>query len=182
MRPAVQQVLDAISDAPAWVRNGRHDMVAMNRLGRALYDPVLAGPRRPANTTWFVYLDPAAREFFVDWDRIANDSAAMLRLEAGRNPHDRALIELVGELSTRSEVFRRRWASHDVQYHRSGQMRLRHPVVGQLDLNFESMELPSEPGLTLNVYTAAADTPTADALKMLASWAATQDFAQPTSP
>ncbi|MEV4314869.1 helix-turn-helix transcriptional regulator [Actinocrispum sp. NPDC049592] len=179
VRPAVQQVLDAISDAPAWVRNGRHDIVAMNRLGRALYAPVLADPRRPANTTRFVYLDPAAREFFVDWDRIANDAAAMLRLEAGRNPHDRALIELVGELSTRSEVFRRRWASHDVQYHRSGQKRLRHPVVGQLDLNFESMELPSEPGLTLNVYTAAAGTPTADALKMLASWAATQDFAQP---
>jgi transcriptional regulator with XRE-family HTH domain len=181
VRPAVQQVLDAISDAPAWVRNGRHDIVAMNRLGRALYAPVLADPRRPANTTRFVYLDPAAVEFFVDWDRIANDGAAMLRLEAGRNPHDRKLIELVGELSTRSEVFRKRWASHDVQYHRSGQKRLRHPVVGQLDLNFESMELPSEPGLTLNIYTAAPDSPTADGLKMLASWAATQELAQPRS-
>lgn len=176
VRPAVQQVLDAISDAPAWVRNGRHDIVAMNRLGRALYAPVLADPRRPANTTRFIYLDPAAREFFVDWDRIANDAAAMLRLEAGRDPHDCKLIELVGELSTRSDVFRRRWASHDVQYHRSGRKRLRHPVVGQLDLNFESMELPSEPGLTLNVYTAAEGTPTADGLKMLASWAATQEL------
>jgi transcriptional regulator with XRE-family HTH domain len=176
VRPAVQQVLDAFSDAPAWVRNGRHDIVAMNRLGRALYAPVLADPRRPANTTRFVYLDPAAPEFFVDWERIAGDAAAMLRLEAGRNPLDPALIELVGELSTRSEIFRRRWASHDVQFHRSGRKRLRHPVVGQLDLNYESMELPSEPGLTLNVYTAAADTPTADALKMLASWAATQEL------
>ncbi|MGM1065113.1 helix-turn-helix transcriptional regulator [Saccharothrix sp. Mg75] len=175
VRPAVQQVLDAIRDAPAWVRNGRHDIVALNRLGRALYAPVLADPRRPANTARFLYLDPAAREFFVDWDRVANDAAAMLRLEAGRAPHDRALIELVGELSTRSEVFRRRWASHDVQYHRSGRKRLRHPVVGQLDLDFESMELPSEPGLTLNVYTAAPDTPTADGLTVLASWAATQD-------
>ncbi|MEV0623885.1 helix-turn-helix transcriptional regulator [Nonomuraea sp. NPDC050404] len=178
VRPAVQQVLDAIGDAPAWVRNGRHDIVAMNRLGRALYAPVLADPRRPANTTRFVYLDPAAREFFVDWDRVANDAAAMLRLEAGRDPHDRGLIELVGELSTRSEVFRQRWASHDVQYHRSGRKRLRHPVVGQLDLDYESMELPSEPGLTLNVYTAAHGTPTADALKLLASWAATQDLAE----
>ncbi|MFJ5986350.1 helix-turn-helix transcriptional regulator [Lentzea sp. NPDC092896] len=175
VRPVVQQVLDAITDAPAWVRNGRHDIVATNRLGRALYAPVLADPRRPANTTRFVYLDPAAREFFVDWDRVANDAAAMLRLEAGRNPHDRKLIELVGELSTRSDVFRSRWASHDVQYHRSGQKRLRHPVVGQLDLSFESMELPSEPGLTLNVYTAAAGTPAADGLRMLASWAATLD-------
>lgn len=179
VRPAIQQVLDAISDAPAWVRNGRHDIVAMNRLGRALYAPVLADPRRPANTARFVYLDPAAREFFVDWDKIANDAAAMLRLEAGRNPHDRKLIELVGELSTRSEIFRTRWASHDVQYHRSGQKRLRHPIVGQLDLNFEAMELPSEPGLTLNVYTAASGTPTADGLAMLASWAATQDITQP---
>jgi hypothetical protein len=178
VRPTVQQVLDAISDAPAWVRNGRHDIVAMNRLGRALYAPILADPRRPANTTRFVYLDPAAREFFVDWERIANDSAAMLRLEAGRNPHDPELIKLVGELSTQSEVFRKRWASHDVQFHRSGRKRLRHPVAGQLDLNFESMELPSEPGLTLNVYTAAADTPTADALKMLASWAATQELSE----
>lgn len=176
VRPAVQQVLDAISDAPAWVRNGRHDIVATNRLARALYSPVLDDPRRPANTTRFVYLDPAAREFFVDWDRIANDAAAMLRLEAGHNPHDQALIELVGELSTQSEIFRQRWASHDVQFHRSGQKRLRHPIVGQLDLNYESMELPSEPGLTLNVYTAAPDSPTADGLKMLASWAATQEL------
>ena len=175
VRPAIQQVLDAMTDAPAWVRNGRHDIVAMNQLGRALYSPVLADPRRPANTTRFVYLDPAAEEFFVDYDRIANDAAAMLRLEAGRNPHDKALIELVGELSTRSELFRKRWASHDVQFHRSGRKRLRHPVVGQLDLDFESMELSSAPGLQLNVYTAAAGTPTADALKVLASWAASQE-------
>ncbi|MFC3999301.1 helix-turn-helix transcriptional regulator [Nocardiopsis sediminis] len=174
VRPAVQQVLDAITDAPAWVRNGRHDIVAMNRLGRALYAPVLADPRRPANTTRFIYLDPAAHEFFVDWERVANDAAAMLRLEAGRDPHDQALVALVGELSTRSEVFRQRWASHDVQFHRSGQKRLRHPVVGRLDLFFESMDLPSEPGLTLNVYTAPPDSPGADGLTMLASWAATQ--------
>jgi hypothetical protein len=176
VRPVVQQVLDAMTDAPAWVRNGRHDIVAMNQLARALYSPVLAAPRRPANTTRFVFLYPEeAREFFVDYDRIASDAAAMLRLEAGRNPHDKALIELVGELSTRSEAFRQRWASHDVKFHRSGQKRLRHPVVGQLDLDFESMELSSAPGLQLNVYTAATGTPTADALKLLASWAASQD-------
>jgi transcriptional regulator with XRE-family HTH domain len=176
VRPQVQQLLDAMTDAPAWVRNGRHDIVAMNQLARALYSPVLADPRRPANTTRFVYLQPeAAQQFFVDHDRIANDAAAMLRLEAGRNPHDKALIELVGELSTRSELFRRRWASHDVKFHRSGQKRLRHPVVGQLDLDFEGMELASSPGLHLNVYTAAAGTPTADALRLLASWAASQE-------
>ena len=136
-----------MTEAPAWVRNGRHDIVAMNQLARALYSPVLADPRRPANTTRFVYLHPQeAEKFFVDYNKIANDAAAMLRLEAGRNPHDKALIELVGELSTRSELFRQRWAAHDVKFHRSGQKRLRHPVVGQLDLDFESMELSSEPG------------------------------------
>jgi transcriptional regulator with XRE-family HTH domain len=173
--PAIQQVLDAITEAPAWVRNGRHDIVAINQLGRALYSPVLADPRRPANTTRFVYLDPTAEQFFVDYDQIARDAAAMLRLEAGRNPHDQALIELVGELSTQSALFRQRWASQDVRYHRSGRKRLRHPVVGQLDLSFLACELPSEPGLQLNIYTAAAGTPTADGLKLLASWAASQD-------
>jgi transcriptional regulator with XRE-family HTH domain len=176
IRPAVRQVLDAMTDTPAWVGNGRLDVVATNQLGRALYSPVLADPRRPANMPRFVYLNPeAAEEFFVDYERIADDAAATLRLEAGRNPHDKALIELVGELSTRSERFRRRWASQDVKFHPSGSKRVRHPAVGQLDLDSESMQLSSAPGLQLYVYTAAAGTPTADALKLLASWAASQD-------
>jgi len=177
VRPALQQVLDAITDAPAWIRNGRHDVLAMNQLARALYSPVLqADPRRPANTTRFVYLNAeAAERFFVDYDQIARDAAAMLRLEAGRDPYDEDLIALVGELSTRSELFRQRWASQDVRFHRTGRKRLRHPVVGQLDLDFEALELPAEPGLQLNIYTAAAGTPTADALKLLASWAASQE-------
>jgi len=177
VRPVIQQVLDAMPDSPAWIRNGRHDILAMNQMARALYSPVLANPVRPANTTRFVYLDPAAPDFFVDYDRIAKDAAAMLRLEAGRHPNDKALIELIGELSTRSELFRQRWASQDVMFHRSGRKRLRHPVVGQLDLDYESLELASEPDLRLNVYTAAAGTPTTDGLKMLASWAASQENA-----
>ncbi|GAA1457052.1 helix-turn-helix transcriptional regulator [Williamsia maris] len=176
VRPVLQQVLDAVSDAPAWIRNGRHDILAMNDLARALYSPVLDDPRRPANTTRFIYLHPeAARDFFVDYDQITRDAAAMLRLEAGKNPHDKALIELVGELSTQSDLFRTHWASQDVRFHRSGRKRLNHPVVGHLDLDFEAMELPSEPGLQLNIYTAAAGTPTADAIAMLASWVASQE-------
>ena len=171
----IQQVLDAITDAPAWVRNARHDMLAANRLARALYTPVLADPRRPANNARFVYLDPAAREFFADWERAADDIAAMLRSEAGSNPHDKQLVELIGELSTRSEVFRARWAAHNVRFHRTGHKRLHHPVAGTLDLDFEAMEFPAHPGLTLLAYTAAAGTPTADSLKMLASWAATAE-------
>jgi transcriptional regulator with XRE-family HTH domain len=178
VRPAVLQVLNAMADAPAWVRNGRHDILAANTMGRALYAPVFADTRQPPNTTRFTYLNPAAREFWRDYDQVANDGAAMLRLEAGRNPHDAALIRLVGELSTQSELFRERWASRDVVYHRSGLKRLHHPVVGDLDLNYESMELPSEPGLVMNVYTAPAGSPTADALKLLASWAADQQSLQ----
>lgn len=176
VRPAVRQVLEAMADAPAWVRNGRHDILAANRMGRALYAPVFEDPRLPVNTTRFTYLNPAARVFWRDYDRIANDAAAMLRLEAGRSPHDEELTRLVGELSMQSEVFRQRWASHDVVFHRSGLKRIHHPVVGDLDLNFESMELPSEPGLVMNVYTAPAGSPSADALRVLASWAATQEF------
>jgi transcriptional regulator with XRE-family HTH domain len=112
VRPVFQQVLDAITEAPAWIRNARHDILATNPLARALYSPVLdsgvagATAKRAANTTRFIYLDPAAREFFIDYDRIATDAAAMLRLEAGRNPHDKDLITLVGELSTRCGTIR----------------------------------------------------------------------------
>jgi transcriptional regulator with XRE-family HTH domain len=173
----IQQILDAITDAPAWVRNARHDMLAANRLARALYAPVLADPRRPANNARFVYLDPAAREFFADWERAADDIAAMLRSEAGSNPHDKQLIELIGELSTRSQQFRTRWAAHNVRFHRSGHKRIHHPIAGVLDLDFEAMEFPAHPGLTLLAYTAAAGTPTADSLRMLASWAATAEQA-----
>ena len=172
---SVQQVLDAITDAPAWVRNARHDMLAANRMARALYAPLLAGPRRPANNARFIYLDPASRDFFTDWDRAADDIAAMLRSEAGRNPYDKKLVELIGELSTRSEDFRARWAAHNVRFHRTGHKKLHHPVVGALDLSFEAMELPSQPGLTLLVYTAPRHSTTADSLKVLASWAATAE-------
>jgi transcriptional regulator with XRE-family HTH domain len=171
----IQQILDAITDAPAWVRNARHDMLAANRLARALYAPVLADPRRPANNARFTYLDPAARDFFADWERAADDIAAMLRSEAGSNPHDKQLVELIGELSTRSEEFRIRWAANNVRFHRTGHKRLHHPVVGTLDLHYEAMEFPAHPGLTLLTYTAAAGTPTADSLKMLASWAVTAE-------
>ncbi|MFF2526147.1 helix-turn-helix transcriptional regulator [Streptomyces liangshanensis] len=184
VRSTLQQVLDAISDTPAWIGNGRYDVLATNQLARALFSPVpAAGSRRRTNMARFIYLHPeAARDFFVDYDRIAGDTAAKLRMEAGRDPHDEELIVLVGELSTRSELFRRRWASQDVRLHRSGRKRMRHPVVGRLDLDVESLELPAEPGLYLNVYTAAAGTPTADNVALLASWAATQETPAKETP
>jgi transcriptional regulator with XRE-family HTH domain len=172
VRPALQEVLDAITGAPALIRNGRLDVLAMNQLGRALYSPVLADPRRPANTARFVYLHPSEAEtFFVDYDQAARNAAAMLRMEVGRNPHDEELIALVGELSAGSELFRHQWASQDVRLKGHGSKRVNHPVVGLLDLNFESMDLPTESGLQLNVYTAPAGSPAADNLALLASCA-----------
>ena len=175
VRPALQEVLDAITTAPALIRNARHDVLAMNQLGRALYSPVLADPRRPVNTARFVYLHPdEAKAFFVDYDHVARNAAATLRMELGRTPHDEDLVALVDELSTASAVFRQQWASQDVRLHGHGSKRVDHPVVGRLDLNFESLDLPTDPGLQLNVYTVAAGGPAADGLALLASWAGRQ--------
>jgi len=174
VRPCLQRVLDAITDAPAWIRNGRADVLATNRLGRALYAPVLQDPVRPANTARFTFLNAGGPQFYRDWEATAKDMVAVLRAEAGRNPYDRGLSDLVGELSTRSGTFRTLWATHDVMVHRTGRKRLHHPVVGDLDLTYEAFDLPADPGLRMLVYTAEPATPTADALSMLASWAATQ--------
>jgi len=129
--------------------------------------------RSDANTVDPVGGGGAAPAFFTDWDRAADDIAAMLRSEAGRNPHDKKLIQLIGELSTRSETFRTRWAAHNVRFHRSGTKKLHHPVVGDLEIDFEAMEFPSDPGLTMIIYTAPPGSPTTDAFKLLASWSAT---------
>ena len=128
----------------------------------------------PPNSARFTFLNPKARVFFANWDRAADDMVAVLRSTAGKNPYDKDLTDLVGELSTRSEEFRTRWARHDVKYHRTGRKQLHHPIVGDLDLSFEALELTGEPGLRINVYTAEPGTPSDDALRVLASWAATQ--------
>ena len=175
-RPSVQRILDVMS-APAWVRNARHDLLAANRLGYALYSELLTDPISPPNNARYVFLNPRSRDFFVDWERAADDIVAMLRSEAGRNPYDKALSDLIGELSTRSETFRARWAAHDVRFHRTGRKQLHHPVVGDLVLSFEAMELPGE-DLTMLVYTAEPGSPSQQALDLLASWAATLDQEQ----
>jgi hypothetical protein len=164
-----------MTGAPARVRNARMDFLAANRLGYALYSELFTDPVRPANNARFVFLNPRSQDFYADWERAASDMVAMLRSEAGRNPFERALSDLVGELSTRSEIFRTRWAAHNVKFHRTGYTNLHHPVVGDLELTYEAMELPTDPGLTLLAYTAEPTTPSEDALKLLASWAATQD-------
>jgi hypothetical protein len=175
VRPSVQLLLDAMAEAPAFLRNGRLDVLAANALGRALYAPQLSGPRRPPNTAWFVFLDPRAPGYYREWERVASDCVAILRAEAGRNPYDRDLSDLVGELSTQSELFRTLWAAHDVGRHETGLKRFHHPVVGDVDLTFESMQLVADPGLTIFAYTAEPGSKSAEALRLLASWAATPD-------
>lgn len=175
---SVQAMLDAMTGAPAAVRNARMDMLALNALGRALYSPLFTGPSyvegRPANTARFTFLDPAARDYWVDWEKAANDTVGVLRGLAGRDPSDKDVHDLVGELSTRSEDFAARWARHDVHLHRGGTKQVNHPVVGRLDLMYDTLPVAQAPGLTMLVYTAQAGSPTADALQVLASWAATE--------
>jgi transcriptional regulator with XRE-family HTH domain len=175
VRPTVQRLLDAMIMAPAYVRNGRMDVLAANRLGRALFAPMFGSPAKPTNLARFIFLDPAAREFYQEWDQLASDTVALLRAEAGRNPTDRGLSDLIGELSTRSDVFRVRWAHHNVRQHRSGIKHFHHPVVGDISLAYESLELVADPGLVLNGYSAEPGTASEDALNLLASWAATAD-------
>jgi transcriptional regulator with XRE-family HTH domain len=175
VRPGMQRLLDAMHDAPAVVRNARLDVIATNKLGRALLAPAFADPSTPTNLARFTFLDDQATGFFPDWDDVANATVAILRLEAGRNPGDRNLSDLVGELSTRSDQFRVRWAGHNVRLHDFGNKRFHHPIVGDLTLSFEELPLPADPGLVITAYTAEPGTPSQDALALLASWAATPD-------
>ncbi len=180
IRPTIQRILDAMTGAPAYVRNGRRDILAANRFGYALYSELYLDPARPVNVARFVFLDPRARTYFLDWPTAANDIVAALRTEAGKNPYDRGLSDLVGELSTRSEEFATRWATQNVRFHRSGLKDIHHPIVGDLHLSFEVMELPADPGLSLIVYSAEPGSPSEDALQLLASWAVTDE--KPPAP
>jgi transcriptional regulator with XRE-family HTH domain len=171
VRPTIQRMLD-LMPMPAYLRNGRMDILAANDLGRALYSLVYDEMGETPNTARFAFLSSSAPDFFVDFVRAQDDAVAFLRAEAGRDPFDKDLQDLIGELSTRSEEFRQRWAAHDVRYHRAGVKKLHHPLVGLLELDFEAFELPGDEGQRLNVYTAAPGSTSAEALAMLASWTA----------
>jgi transcriptional regulator with XRE-family HTH domain len=180
VRPSVQWMLDAMTGSAAFAENGRLDALGANRLGRAFY-PALFGAqaRQPANWARFVFLDPRARDFYGDWDRAAKDSVAILRSEAGRHPHDRELSDLVGQLATQSEEFRSLWAAHNVRLHTKGIKTFNHPVVGELELSFNRLEVAADPGLIIVAYTAEPGSRSAEAFGLLASWAASDDGPSP---
>jgi transcriptional regulator with XRE-family HTH domain len=175
IRPSVHHFLEALTGAAAVVHNARMDSVAANQLGYAFYADQFATARGPgpANSARYVFLEPSAREFYADWDRAAADVAAILRYAAGRDPYDRDLSDLVGELSTRSEEFRTHWAAHNVRLHQTGVKDYHHSVVGDLTLTYNRVELSADPGLTITVWTAEPGSKSAEALSLLGSWAAT---------
>lgn len=171
LSPSMQQTIDAMSTVPVFVQNGRLDAVATNRLGRALFSVMFDAPRPPVNAARFVFLDPRAQEFYQDWQGTTRQIVAILRAEVGRSPYDRQLSDLVGELSTRSDLFRKLWGAHDVREHRTGIKRVRHPVVGDLDLTFLGMELSSDRSLQMLVFSAEPGSSSHDGLQLLANWA-----------
>jgi transcriptional regulator with XRE-family HTH domain len=176
VRSGLQQLLDAMTDVPACAQNGRLDVLATNALGRALYcdlyDDVGGAAGHPPNHARYTFLDPRSADFYPDWNLAARTGVALLRAEAGRRPDDRVLTELIGELTTRSERFSALWAAHDVRRHTSGTKHFHHRVVGDLTLDYETLELPGDDGLALTSYTAAPGSPSHEALRFLASWAA----------
>jgi transcriptional regulator with XRE-family HTH domain len=179
VRPSVQRLMDSMTNTAAFLRNGRLDILAANQLGHALYSPVFdspvsGDPRRPANLARFIFLDERSGQFYRDRESIARQAVGSLRAEAGRAPQDRALTGLVGELSVRSQEFRELWAAHDVVYYRSGVQPFHHPLAGDLDLEYDALEIPADPGQTIIAYSAEPGSAARDALGILASWAATQ--------
>ena len=170
-RASLQWALEAMTDAVAVVRDQRQDIVAFNDLARAFYAPLIGDGGRTPNLARFQFLDPASHEFYPDWELFAEMCVAVIRAEAGRDPHDKGIQDLVGELSTRSELFRTLWAAHDVRTHGTGTKRFNHPIVGELTLVFEELAITAEPGRVLLIYTAEPGSPSAERLRLLASWA-----------
>jgi transcriptional regulator with XRE-family HTH domain len=171
-RPSLHWALEAITDGIAAVRDPKMDLVATNALGRVFYKPLIGDGGRTPNLARFQFLDPASRDFYPDWDLFAEMCVAIMRAEAGRDPHDRGLQDLVGELSTQSETFRTLWGSHNVRTHGTGTKRFHHPDVGEIVLAYEELAITAEPGLVILVYTAEPGSPSAERLQLLASLAA----------
>ncbi|MCM0617538.1 helix-turn-helix transcriptional regulator [Paenarthrobacter sp. TYUT067] len=178
---SLQWALDAVTAGPAFVRNGRMDLLAVNPLAKAFYKDCYDMPGQAPNIARFTFLDQRAHEFYPDWDAFAETTVSILRTEAGRDPHNKELHDLIGELSTRSEEFRTRWGAHNVRHHGTGFKTFNHPVVGEMTLAFEGLEMAAEPGLTLTIYAAEPGSPSAERLQLLASWAASE-YAQGVRP
>lgn len=174
--PGLQWALDGFSAGPAFVRNGRMDLLAVNPLARAFYDELYDLPGRTPNIARHTFLDERAFNFYPDWDGFADITVAILRTEAARDPHNKELHDLIGELCTRSDEFRTRWGKHNVRHHGSGVKYFHHPVVGDMALAYEGMDMEAHHGLTFTVYSPEPGSPSEEAMRLLALWADTRDF------
>lgn len=177
---SVQQLLDAMTSVPALVQNGRLDVLAVNDLGRALFGPMFEDLDRRANFARYLFLDPRSTGFYLDWDESAEQLVALLRIETGRSPYDRELSDLIGELTTRSDVFRRLWAEHDVREHRTGTKRIHHQVVGDIEMDYQALDVSDEPGLQLIAFTGRPGSRSHTALQLLGNIVATDSSARPS--
>lgn len=169
VRPSIRRILAGMTATPAYIRNSRMDVIAANGLCYALYAGILSPEALPLNLARFMFLDPRSRDFFLQWNDLADDLAAALRAESGRNPHEKALNSLIGDLAAGSTEFSTRWARHDVRFHRSARKTLHNPLVGDIELTGDALELPGE-GLTLIAYTAEPGTHAQEQLDFLTSW------------
>ncbi|MEU6378381.1 helix-turn-helix transcriptional regulator [Streptomyces sp. NPDC046909] len=169
-RGPLLHLLDAMDGIPAYIGGRRSDILAWNRMAAAVFGDWSQLPPQDRNWARMVFLRPEYRDLFVEWDQKATDIVSFLRMDAGCHPDDPRLSALVGELSVKSEEFRRLWATHDVKEKGYGVKRLHHPLVGELSLHFESFRLPDDSEQTLITYHAEPDSPSAEALRLLASW------------
>jgi hypothetical protein len=170
VRSGVHSLLESMATTPAFVVGRGMSLLAMNHLARVVLFDMDAIPAKERNLARWTFLDPEARRRYVDWETVAADAAAILRMEAGTRPADRALHELVGELTVRSADFRRMWSDHHVYACTFGSKRLMHPSVGRIDIDYEAFDVPGDPDQKVFVYTAASGSASADALSLLASW------------
>lgn len=173
VRPALRHLLESMDAVPAYVVGRRSEILAWNRMAAAVFGDWGRLPAQERNWARLVFLNPDYRELFVEWEQKAYDMVAYLRMDAGLHPDDPQLSSLVGELSVKSEEFRRLWAAHDVKEKIHGVKHVRHPLVGGLTLLWESFRpAGDDTGQSLVTYFAEPGTPSAEALKLLCSWGA----------
>ncbi|PBC71468.1 transcriptional regulator with XRE-family HTH domain [Streptomyces sp. TLI_235] len=182
VRPTFRRLLDELPDVPAFVMGPRMDVLAWNPAACALLGDYSARDAAGRNIARITFLDPASRQLYADWSACARENVAYLHLQAGRSPDDPLLAALIGELSMKSPDFRRWWAEHPVQDKTSGSKRFHHPLVGDLELAYDTLRAADDPDQALITYTADPGTPSHDALRMLLAWTASDGPAVPAGP
>ncbi|MEU5866963.1 helix-turn-helix transcriptional regulator [Nonomuraea sp. NPDC047529] len=182
VRPGLHLMLHTLDHVPAFILGRRTDVLAANRLAREVLTDFDALPAPRRNLALFYLLDPQAREKVGDWERIAAETVAVLRLEAGRHPNDRRLADLVGELTLKSPEFSTWWNDHRVLRRTHGAKSYHHPLVGDLHFAYESFQAPGDDDQTLCVYNVEPGSETEQALRLLTSWTAPQQTHEPHTP